>query len=44
MEGNSTLEDLMRIIKRCHEEGEWIFIILRIVVCILESSSLSIAQ
>ena len=51
MEENSTLGDPMRIIKICHEEGEWIFIIFLIwilafrksLACILHSEcSLSV--
>ena len=43
MEGNSTLGGLMKLIKGFHEEGEWIFIILKFSYGILESFCLSIA-
>ena len=38
MEENSTLRDPMRIIKICHEEGEWIFIIFLIWILAFRKS------
>ena len=40
---NSTLEDLRRVIKICHEEWKWILIIYEFSFGILESIILSIA-